>query len=267
MRLQAWKSYVLPSAFQLGGGAQVNSSNGGAGQGGTTTITQGNPNLKAIDALNIDTSFIWSRPSGELELSLFHKSLSNYIYSTVRGYTGATGEANGRTIIITPQNGGKASVYGAEMGLHLPLRNISQALNGFKIDANLTLQTSKVDTKQPLLRPDERLLNQPSTLANVQLAYGNEFLLLALSYRYTSDFVSQYGTLRGNSEFNTWIGSNRQLDFVMAWRPMSNIELSLQASNILASDYYRAGIGRGASAIPSIVDAGRRLSIQLNARY
>jgi TonB-dependent receptor len=266
-RLHLWRSYVLPSAFQLGGGAQVSTSGGGADQGGTTTITQGNPELDAIDSYNFDASAMWRGSAGELQVAAFRKSLRNYIFSTVRGYTGAVSQVSGRTIVISPQNGGSADIRGVEISAETPLRHLLPKLAGFSVSTNITLVKSRVDTGLQGLDSDERLLNQPDVIFNGQLSYGAGPYSAALSYRRTSDYISQYATLGASSNYNTWVRSNSQLDLVLGWRLREGMEVSLLGTNVLGNYAYRAGIGRRSEIVPSIVDAGRTISVRLNARY
>lgn len=262
-RASIWTSYVAPSMFQLGGGEQVSNSDGGPANGGTTSITEGNPNLKTVDALNLDASGQWTNAhGGSATVAVFYKSLDHYIYDSINGFTNSgtptvTSANGGFTSISKPENGGAAHLDGLELSGQQKFKDLPAPFDGIGVSGNVTLEHSSVNTESPGLSSNERITNQPDVAANGQVFYEKGPYQFALSYRYTGDYVAAYGTFGGSSSLDTWVHANEQVDLHMGYVTPWGVKLDAAISNLLDADTYVASIGRTSNVIPSFVDTGR----------
>ncbi len=257
-RASIWTSYVRPTLFQLGGTSQIANTNGGAANGGTTTITQGNPNLKAIDAVNFDASAEWvSQSGGSASVAVFYKTLNNFLFDSINAFNNATPDGNGSTIITRPVNGGKGRVYGIELAASQKFTGAPAPFDGFGLSGNVTIERSRVNTGVPGLDTNERLLNQPNFGGNVQFFYEKGPIEAQLSYRYIGPYVLQYATVGTSSQLDTFVRESNRVDLHIGYRTSFKVRLDLGVANLLNNRTYYATIGRNSTAIPSIVDSGR----------
>jgi TonB-dependent receptor len=272
-RAAIWTSYVKPSMFQLGGGEQFSKDDQGNIQ-----ITQGNPNLKAIDAINYDVSGEWRNTfGGYAVVSAFYKSLNNFIYDQVDLYTNATTTttANSGTAVPTftqiskPLNGGAGDVYGLELTGRQKFTFLASPWDGFGASANLTLERSSVNTGTPGLSTHERLQDQPNTAGNAQLFYEKGPYQVQLSYRYTGDFVSSYASLGdggpATSLLDTWVKENSRVDLHASYTTPWKVRFDFSVSNLFDTLSFYSTIGKNVNTIPQIVNSGR--TFDLTARY
>jgi TonB-dependent receptor len=268
VRAAAWAAYVRPSPFQLGGGTQIVNTGGGVAHGGTTTITQGNPDLKTVDTLNLDLSMDWSGPHQlQAATSVFYKAIDHFIFDTVNGYSGATGVVTNGALLVEPHNGGRGRVYGLEFAGRAPLSALSRKLAGLSIDANVTWEHSEVDTGLSGLSPRERLLNQPNLQTNLRLSWTNGPASVDLVHRWIGAYVSQYATLGPDSTLDTWVRGSRRVDLTASYRTPFGVRLVASVTNLFHDRYYEATIGAHTATIPSIVDAGRTYMLQTRVTY
>jgi TonB-dependent receptor len=257
-RASIWQSYVPPSMFQLGGGAQIANTDGGASEGGTTSITEGNPKLKTIDSINYDISAEWlSGRQGSASAALFFKSLHHFIFDTVGGFTNQATLTEGATVITEPVNGGYGHVFGAELAGRQKLEVLPYPFNGLGMAANLTYERSGVHTLITGLNTTERLLDQPNVSGNLQLFFEINRIEAQLSYRYVGSYVSQYATLGASSQLDTWIRSNRRFDLHLGYQGPWGVHFDFSIANLLDSASYHATIGRHSDEISTTVDSGR----------
>jgi TonB-dependent receptor len=253
-----WSSYSPPAAYQLGGGSQIGSAGGSAADGGATTIVEGNPNLKPVQALNVDVSGDFANTrGGQISAAGFYKALSRYIYETINGFSDATATQTGDVVVTQPHNGGKGDVYGLELSARQRVPGPPWLWTALDLTGALTLEQSRVNTLEPGLSSHERLLDQPNIDANLQATYTKGAGSLSLSYRYTGDYVAQYGVLGASSALDTWVRSAERLNLVAVYQPASRFKTTLSISNILNDISYHATIGQHSEAIPSLVYSGR----------
>lgn len=266
-RLSASRSYVAPSFFQLAGGERVNRSGGGAEAGGATSITMGNPNLKALDATNLDASAEFSSGKASASASVFYKRINNFTYSQVNSFTNLTGSSDkqGSTTISIPLNGGTGDVYGLELAAATALKAAPNVPGEFLVSGNVTFEGSSVDPKGGLSN-HERLLDQPNLTGNAQFSYLIGLFQADLSYQYTGSFVYQYAVIGGKSDLDGWVRAHNQIDLHMAYR-YGRGKLEAALSNLTNQRSYYATIGRTSTAIGSIVDSGRTLTVRASYQF
>jgi TonB-dependent receptor len=253
-----WTSYAPPALYQLGGGTQVGESGGGAGNGGTTTVLEGNPGLKPVRAINIDLAADWAGlKGGQLSAAIFYKALRRYIFDSVNAFSDPVATAMGDLVITQPHNGGAGEVYGLELTARQNFAGLPSPWNRIGLNGALTLEHSRVDTLEPGLSSHERLLNQPDVDVNLQATYAIGAGDLALTYEYRGAYVAQYGVLGSSSALDSWVRDTRRLNFAATYRPTPQLAMSLSVANILNDISYHATIGQHAETIPSLVYSGR----------
>jgi TonB-dependent receptor len=253
-----WASYSPPAPYQLGGGAQIGSAGGSAADGGATTVLEGNPNLKPVQALNVDISGDWANMTGgQVSVAGFYKALKDYIYDSIDAFSDAAPTQTGDVVITQPHNGGAGDVYGLELSGRQRFVGPPSLWTALDLTGAVTLEQSRVNTLESGLSPHERLLGQPDIEANLQGTYTRGPGSLSLSYRYTGAYVAQYGTLGASSALDTWVRSAQRLNLVAVYQPASRFKTTFSISNLLNDISYHANIGEHSETIPSLVYSGR----------
>lgn len=258
VRASVWRSYVRPAFFQLAGGRTTSLN-----PDGSIDITEGNPNLKAISAVNYDVSYEHAGADGtQVMVGLFLKDLSNYLYDRGNTYRAQTVAQTGISSISRPENGGDARVYGLEMSARRQFTELQGWLGGLGVSGNLTLQRSKVDLKDPGTDNGMRMQGSPDLLYNASLFYDRDGLTATLSYRYGGPTLVSYrfGDY-GGADLNEWQRATRTLDASVAYQFRSGLKLTLSASNLLNDYGYYRTVGRDSGTIPQLVSSGRNAFI------
>jgi TonB-dependent receptor len=269
-RAAIWTSYVKPSLFQLGGGDQISFSKDSSSPTGTSeTITEGNPNLKALDAINYDASGEWRNTfGGYAVVAVFYKSLNNFFYDSVSAYSNATSGGTEYVQVTKPENGGSAKVYGVELTGRQKFTGMPAPFNGFGLQGNLTLERSAVHTGVAGLDPTERLQGQPNTAANAQFFYEKGPISAQLSYQYSGDYVSGYSVIGDGisttSQLDSWVKASTRLDLHVSYRLPVGVRMDFSVANLLDNISYYGTIGKS-DALPTIINSGR--TFDLVARY
>ncbi len=253
-RASIWTSYVRPPFLQLGGGANTVVS------GGVTTVTQGNPDLKAIRALNLDASGEWDfAQGGHIMLAGFYKHLRNYIYdngSSAGIVTGTNVGVTQGTVTYKPQNGGDGDIYGIELAARQKLSGLPGFLSGFGVAGNITRQWTKVDVLGDGTRMD-RIQNAPDLLGNAQLFYESGPVTFDINYNHAGSYVSIYDTLGKNAKWdNVWVRPINRVDLHAGFAATETLKLDVSVSNVFNTYSYWAHIGKNSLAVSDIVNSG-----------
>lgn len=250
-RFGLWQSYTRPAFVQLGGGSQINVSNG------VTTITQGNPNLNPIKATNLDLAAEWTTDrGGYFSFSGFYKKLQDYIYDSGGGQANPNTQGAGTVLIKTPTNGGDGKVMGLEMTLRQKFQDLPTPLDGLGFSLNATRQNSSVDLGRPGFG-NERLQAAPKTMANAELFYEKYGFSLNLSYHYVGSYLSTYDFLnQGQPWDDLWIRPTRRVDLHAGYAMENGLQFDLQISNLTKQYSYWSHIGKSSLVNSDIVDAG-----------
>lgn len=252
-RASIWTSYVRPPFLQLGGGASRSVS------GQVTTITEGNPNLKAIRALNLDASGEWDLGDTHLSLAGYYKHLRHYIYdngSSAGIVTGSNLGVTSGTKTFQPQNGGEGDVYGIEAGVRQKFSALPGLLSGFGLAANITRQWTRVDVLGDGTRMD-RIQNAPDLMANVQLFYEKGPIGFDINYTHSGSYVSIYDTLgKGSTWDDVWVRPINRVDLHAGYDVTRALKVDLSISNLFNSYSYWAHIGKNSLAVSDIVNSG-----------
>jgi len=221
-------------------------------------VLEGNPNLKPVQALNVDISGDWANTrGGQLSAAGFYKALKDYIYDSIDAFSDATPTQSGDVVVTQPHNGGAGDVYGLELTGRQRFVGASPLWTALDLTGALTLEQSRVNTLEPGLSSHERLLDQPDIDGNLQATYTKAAGSLSLSYRYTGPYVAQYGALGASSALDTWVRSAERLNLVAVYQPAPRFKTTFSVSNLLNDVSYHATIGEHSEAIPSLVYSGR----------
>jgi TonB-dependent receptor len=261
-RAGIWRSYTRPPFGQLGGGARVEVDS----SSGTTTVTQGNPDLKAVTSTNFDLSGEWDTArGGHFMVGAFYKALQDYINDT--GSTRVSLDASGGgTITNQPTNGGSGKAYGFELAGRQLFRFLPAPFDALGVSGTLTREYTSVDLGDPALGSNERITNAPDWLANVELFYEKGGAQVGLIYNYSGAYLAQYDFLSQHAAWDDlWVRARRRLDLHAGYDFQSGLKVDLSVSNLLKDYTYWSHIGRTSLVDSDIVDSG--LTALLNATY
>jgi TonB-dependent receptor len=249
-----WTSYTRPPFVQLAATSQIHVS-----ADGTTTITQGNPNLKAIKSVNIDLSGEWSNNSGGHALAtVFGKFLSNYIYDNGNTLASPVTSGSGLALTTQPTNGGSGHVYGIELAARQKFRDLPAPFDGFGIGANVTRQTTAVDLKIAGLDNPEQIQNAPRLMANAELFYEKFGVSLDLAYHYAGAYISQYDYMNLKASWDDlWIRPVHRVDLHAGYNYNDRMQVDLSVANLFDNVTYWSHVGENSLALSDIVDSGR----------
>ena len=258
-RASVWTSYTRPPFIQLAGGSRKSVS-----ADGTTVITLGNPNLKAIDAVNFDTSAEWtSSAGGHAMIGAYYKKLSNYIFDNGSNYLNGAQLVEGKVFTTMPVNGGDGTVAGFQVQLRQKFRDLPSWMSGFGAGMNATRQWTRVDLGHDYgsgqMKP---MQNAPEWLANASLFYEKYGLTVDLNVNYAGRYISTYALIGGQ---DLWVKAARRVDLHVGYKVNDNVKVDLSVANLLKDYSYWSHIGKESYAISDIVDIGR--TTLLTAKY
>lgn len=250
-RASAWTSYTRPAFVQLGGGTSYDISDG------VTTITEGNPDLKPIKAVNLDLSGEWQNDrGGHAMLGVYYKRLYDYIYESGSNAANESSFSSGSVVYKRPENGGNGEVYGLELALRQRFQNLPRWLDGLGVSLNATRQKTQVDLGKEGFN-DERIQNAPERLANAELFYEHGPLSLNLSWHYSGEYISVYDYLnQGGKWDDLWVKSSSRFDLHVGYAFGQRWRTDLSISNLTKEISYWAHVGHNSTALSDIVDSG-----------
>ncbi len=253
-RASLWSSYTRPAFVQLGGGSQTRVS-----ADGTTTISQGNPDLKPIKSLNADLSGEWENTQGgHLMLAGFYKRLSNYIYESGSTPVNPITSGSGPVRIVQPTNGGDGRVMGVELAARQRLKGMPAPFDGMGVGFNLTRQSTRVDLGRTGMDPNERIQNAPDWMGNLQFFYERQGFAFDISYHAAGSYVATYDFMnQGGSWDNLWVRPIRRTDLHVGYQFERGVKVDLSVANLFKDYSYWSHIGRNSLALSDIVDSGR----------
>lgn len=261
-RAAAWRSYSRPAFMQLGGGARTETLDG------VTTVTRGNPDLKSVDAWNLDLSHQrWLPGGGALSLSAYAKRMDHYLFESGSSLGVGVIPDDATVRVVTPRNGGRGVTHGLEVEWFQPLGDPLDLGGQVSLDVNLSRQWSRVDLGE-VLGPSQPMLNAPEWLGNAELAYSRGRAAVYLSLNYTGAYLSAYDVLAAEGDWdNLWVRSVARLDARARWRFDDRTRLDVIVTNLTGEYSYWAHVGRDSTALSDVVDSGRRVVISLRSVF
>lgn len=271
-RAGLWTSTTRPAVSQLSGAASLTTQ-----ADGSLLLTQGNPDLKAMHATNLDLSGAWHGAGGaRLHGALFAKWLTHYIYDAGSDYANAATVSENGLLISQPVNGGTARVLGAELSASLPLGLVSQSLQGWTLGTAATALDGRVRLNNPLLDPVEHLQDAPPYNISVELGWARGAWSARIAGRWTGAFLQQYGvfgtSVSGHSRldgsaFDIWVRPSRQIDLDIGHKLGERGEIRLFIRNLLADFAWRSTMGRASYAVPQTISGGRQFGVRADYAF
>jgi TonB-dependent receptor len=246
-RAGIWTSYTRPAFVKLGGSTTVSPSASGA-----TTLTAGNPDLKATKAINYDLSGEWDNGAGRhLVLAVYYKTIRDYTYDTVAN------ETNFNATLNRPVNGGSGQIWGVELGARQKFQFLPEPFDGIGVSGNFTREHTLVHTNAPGFDSSSPIENAPDWLANVELFYEKHGLSVGLLYNYSGAYLAQYDQIGlGSNWDDLWVRPTKRLDMHAGYTFESGLKLDLSIANLLKNYSYWSHIGKDSLVISDIVDSG-----------
>ena len=213
-------------------------------------ISQGNPNLKPTTGNNFDLDLEYYMPRGGIvQLGLFDKEFTNYIVTRIQNGVSGNPLADGNLAnVSTYENINSAYARGIEAAYHQQFLFLPRPLDGFGLEANVTLVDSRIleyTAAQSLTGQSEYgLLPGTSRLTwNLSGFYEANGIEARLATEYVSH--SLFG-LGGDKSFDTIQDSRLTLDFTSSYRLDNHFNIYLNLKNLLNTPlrYYEGAPNR-----------------------
>lgn len=154
-------------------------------------VRGGNPTLDAEEAMGIDTSLEWYfAPASIASVGAFYRQIDNVIYADSSTINGGIYEpsAQGQEWTYTGAvNGDNGEMSGIELNFIGHAIDLTPALDGFGVSANMTLLNSEFEE---LDGSKSDLPGTSDMIYNVSLFYENFGLSTRINYQYRDEWVS-----------------------------------------------------------------------------
>ncbi|WP_326525149.1 TonB-dependent receptor [Sphingomonas sp.] len=210
---------------------------------GANTVSLGNPNLLPQKSLNLDAGLeYYFRGEGGLSVAVFYKRLTNPIFATSALNQSGTfgGVALTGATVNSFGNGDEGSLTGVEFAIQKPFTFLPSPLDGFGINANLTLSSS--DLKVPGRTIKTPLVGQADTIASGQLYYEKYGISARVALSYRSAYLDTDGGLSSADATglsDSYFGKITTIDARIGYRPAKFVEVFAEGNNLTdAQDYY-----------------------------
>lgn len=249
--------------------------------------TAQNPYLKPITADQIDLALEWYfADAGSFTLTVFEKKFHDYIQSANR-YADITNNGTTRTVEITsPVNGDGAKVQGIEVAFQQFFDFMPAPFDGLGVQTNYTYlkndgitntnissQNTNGSTTQAGA-PDQVAVDALEGLSdhsyNFVLMYEKEAIAARLAYSWRSSYMVT--ALDCCVMVPIWNDDYGQLDASFKYKFNDNVELALQASNLLNEEttltQQVTNAADGALKLPNAwFQNDRRFTVGLRLKY
>ncbi|MBA3811355.1 MAG: TonB-dependent receptor [Caulobacteraceae bacterium] len=213
-------------------------------------ITRGNPDLKPIAGDNFDLSLEYYLPNGGIvSLAAFDKEFQNYIVPRIqRGVTTDPLAPGQRADVTTFLNISTAYARGVQAAYHQKFTWLPRPLDGFGIEANLTLVDSEIleytaDQSLTGLAQHGLLPGTSQVTWNLAGFYEAHGIQTRLSAEYVSH--SLFG-LGGDKSLDTFQDSRLTVDLTSSYRLTSHWAVFFSAKNLTDEPlrYYEGAANR-----------------------
>ncbi len=258
-----WRSYTRPAFFQLAGGSQttVNSD-------GSVSVTEGNPDLKAVKSWNFDASIEHQNRGFSASIAGYYKAISDYLYDRGTSFRATQIAQTGVQSVFKPVNGGSAALYGVELAARYQLVDLPGWESGFGISGNMTLQHSQAHLNDASTDKTQQMQGAPNRLYNASLFYEKGGFSANMSYRYNGSLIAAYrfGTY-GGKDLNDTQRATSSVDSTIAYAFSEDLKIAGAVSNIFDNISYYRTIGPDSYQVPQIVRWGRTFTATLTAGF
>lgn len=205
-------------------------------------ITQGNPDLKHIQAYNYDLFLSYYNEFGLYTLGLFYKKLNNIDYNFESLLT--TGPYAGYTI-TQPVNSPEAKVYGVELDLQTNFTFLPSPFDGIIIGANASRIYSQTYFPLFLIGPrstlppyaptiintfrDGRMPGQANWIANLTVGYEKSGFSGRVSVNFQSDILQTVGN---TSILDGYSNAYTRVDISLSQKIMNDVSIFVDGNNV-----------------------------------
>jgi iron complex outermembrane receptor protein len=231
----------------------------------TATVWEGNPNLKPITAWQIDFALEWYfGKGGILSAGLFHKNISDYIYTQKKLVEGELLDSNGDVqfadytglnddgILVTENrpinpyylqqsvNGDSAKITGLEARYSHQFNFLPGDFSGLGINMNYTYSDSSAiyegnDVNGNPFKDTFSFEGQSKHTVNTSVYWEKYGHSARLSYNYRTDYLKDAITELGDSSYTEAYG---QMDFSGRYKLSKYLRAGLQVTNLLNATNY-----------------------------
>ncbi|MEO8334437.1 MAG: TonB-dependent receptor [bacterium] len=223
IRAAATKSLVRPNFGDLPPAVSIPDGTG-------VTASIGNPNLKPITSVNLDLMIEHYLPTvGFLSAGVFHKKLSNYIFTETRDATSTDGLGATVASVAQAQNAEDGTLDGLELAWQQNFPMLPGLLSGLGLNANYTLTTSSTTLPSRNDGTKARLPGQAGNAANVGLFYEYSRLALKLGYNFSDSYLEVVGA---SPHTDIYVASRGQLDFSGGLQLTNGTKLFFETNNL-----------------------------------
>lgn len=207
-----------------------------------SNLSAGNPDLRPQHAWNVDLlGEHYIGRAGVLSAGLFYKRISDFIYKRQFVYNGPATEFAGY-YGTRPDNGGTASLVGAEFDFSQRLDFLPGFWSGLGFDVNWTQVSSKAKlladtatTSATLGAPTVReapLPRQSKSIGNAALTYDSRFVSARAAWQYQGASIYSYGDGSATPSGDNWFFPHSQFDASMTLNVSRDIAIQVQALNL-----------------------------------
>jgi TonB-dependent receptor len=214
----------------------------------------GNPDLKPMRARNYDASMEWYfAPTGSLTFAVFHKNLSDYIYTATQ-LMAFTHPLSGQTEdfeYTTYVNGSRGHVEGFELAYTQFYDQLPGWWGGFGLQTNYTKiynsggHNGPVDVTNAAAISNSNLTSLPMEgmshdSYNVTLMYAKYGIDARLAWNWRSTYLSSSSD--ANTHLPVWVENYGQLDGSVFYNIMDHYKIGLELTN-LTGENFRTDMG------------------------
>lgn len=193
-------------------------------------IEAGNPDLEALESMNLDLSLEWYLESaGILSAGVFYKDIENPIFTRFdsREDVDFEGRSFSELIIETTDNAESGDIFGVEFNYQQQFRMLPEPFNGFGVAFNYTWSDSEAnvfDRAEPV-----PFFLQSDNIGNAALFYERSGFEARLAYTYFSRYLD---ALAGDPAQDAYIADHGQLDFKASYQATEHVGVFLEWMNI-----------------------------------
>lgn len=192
----------------------------------TSPVSEGNPDVKAAYAHNLDLSYEhYLRPLCLLSVAAFYKRIEDPLF--VASHSESIGDGRSRQV-TRPENGKSGQVHGLELAWQQTFDFLPAPFDGLGIYGNYTYAKSRADL--PFGEGKTELPGTSRTNYNIALTYDKYGLNTRLAYNYRSRFIQSFDV--ESPELNIYWADRASLDFSINYALMKNWRLFGEINNI-----------------------------------
>ncbi|MCP3675477.1 MAG: TonB-dependent receptor [Gammaproteobacteria bacterium] len=225
----------------------------------------GNPNLKPYTADNLDLGIEWYfEESSALTASLYYKEIADYIVAT----NNTDVEISGVTFksVSQPDNQGKATISGLEIGYTQAFTFLPEPLDGLGLTFNLTTVNAdlELNSGKEISFPGISDLSM-----NSAIYYDNGPIQARLAYSWRDEFLLVPVDVFGASEI--WSDSYGQFDLSFKYEIAENLNVFVEVINLTDEQekvFTTSDLTSGNGKRPlSLGQVGRKLGLGISFNF